>query len=403
MDYDVIVIGGGLAGAAISRSLAEAGRRVLVLERTRAFKDRVRGEILLPWGVAEARTLGIHDLLTSTCGREVRYFDVRPVHAPRMPPRDLVETTPARAGVLCFQHARMQQVLLDAAASAGAEVRRGVHVTGLAPGRRPAVSIDGTDGGTTDLAARMVIAADGRDSAMRRLAGFAERRDLEGTIVAGVMVAGLKAPDGIVTLSQDPGIGHLSVIAPLGDDRHRLYFCYHQRGPGPASPLTGERSWDDFRAASVGVGVPQEWFEGSRVAGPLASFDGADTWVDEPYSNGVALLGDAAAASDPAFGSGLSLTLRGVRLLRDQLLATDDWEAAGRAYAGEQQIHAASLRRITNWLTRLWFEPGPEADHLRAQALPRLGEDPTRMPDFAGLGCDAPSDENARRRLFGEA
>jgi 2-polyprenyl-6-methoxyphenol hydroxylase-like FAD-dependent oxidoreductase len=296
----------------------------------------------------------------------------------------------------------MQQVLLDAAASAGAEVRRGVHVTGLSPGRRPTVSVDETDGGRTELAARIVIAADGRDSAMRRLAGFAERRDPAGSVVAGVMVAGLNAPDENLTLRQDPGIGQLSVIAPLGDDRHRLYFCYDRRGPGPAGPLTGDRSWDDFRAACVGVGVPQEWFEGSSIAGPLASFDGADTWVEDPYRNGVALLGDAAAASDPAFGCGLSLTLRGVRLLRDRLLATDDWDAAGRRYASEQQIQAASLRRITNWLTRLWFEPGQAADDLRAQALPRLGEDPTRMPDFVGLGCDAPSDENARRRLFGE-
>jgi len=403
MDYDLIVIGGGLAGAAISRSLAEAGRRVLVLERTSAFKDRVRGEILLPWGVAEARTLGIHDVLMSRCGREVRYFDVRVAHAPRMPARDLAETTPARTGALCFQHARMQQVLLDAAANAGAEVRRGVHVAGLTPGRPPTVTVDEADGGRTELAARLVIAADGRDSAMRRLAGFAERRDRAATVVAGVMVAGLNAPDGNVTLIQDPGVGQLSVIAPLGDDRHRLYFCYDRRGPGPAGPLSGDRSWDDFQAACVGVGVPQEWFEGSRIAGPLASFDGADTWVEDPYRNGIALLGDAAAASDPAFGSGLSLTLRGVRLLRDQLLATDDWEAAGRAYAAEQQAQAASLRRVTSWLTTLWFEPGQEADHLRAQALPRLGEDPTRMPDFVGLGCDAPSDENARRRLFGEA
>lgn len=402
MDYDLIVVGGGLAGATISKSLAEAGKRVLVLERTSAFKDRVRGEILLPWGVAEARTLGIHDLLESKCGRDVRGIDTRLADAPRMPPRDLVETTPHRAGALCFRHARMQQVLLDAAANAGAEVLRGVPAAGLSPGRRPTVSVNAAGSGGTQFAARIVIAADGRESAMRRLAGFAVRRDPEGVVVAGVMLEGMNAPDDNVTLNQDTRTGQLSVIAPLGDNRHRVYFCYHKRGPGPIRPLNGDRSLVDFTAACVGVGVPKEWFAGSRIAGPLASFDAADTWVEHPYLNGIALLGDAAAANDPAFGCGLALTLRGVRLLRDQLLATDDWDAAGRAYAVEQQAQAASLRRITNWLTELWFEPGQAADDLRAHALPRLAEDPTRVPDFVGLGCDAPSDENARRRLFGE-
>jgi menaquinone-9 beta-reductase len=35
----------------------------------------------------------------------------------------------------------------------------------------------------------------------------------------------------------------------------------------------------------------------------------------------MALIGDAAAASDPSWGEGLSLTLRDVRLLRDSLIA----------------------------------------------------------------------------------
>jgi flavin-dependent dehydrogenase len=46
-DYDVVTVGGGLGGAALAKVLAEAGRRVLVLERTSEFKDRVRGEVLV--------------------------------------------------------------------------------------------------------------------------------------------------------------------------------------------------------------------------------------------------------------------------------------------------------------------------------------------------------------------
>jgi menaquinone-9 beta-reductase len=39
--------------------------------------------------------------------------------------------------------------------------------------------------------------------------------------------------------------------------------------------------------------------------GPLASFDGADTWVEHPFKDGLALIGDAGASSDPSFGQGL--------------------------------------------------------------------------------------------------
>ena len=48
--YDVITVGGGVGGAAFAIVMAEHGARVLVLERERQFKDRVRGEYMAPWG-----------------------------------------------------------------------------------------------------------------------------------------------------------------------------------------------------------------------------------------------------------------------------------------------------------------------------------------------------------------
>jgi hypothetical protein len=55
-----------------------------------------------------------------------------------------------------------------------------------------------------------------------------------------------------------------------------------------------------------------------------------------------------------------------------------------------------------DWMTTLFFEPGPEADARRARALPGILEDPARAPDIVGLGPEYPSDEAARRRFFGE-
>jgi 2-polyprenyl-6-methoxyphenol hydroxylase-like FAD-dependent oxidoreductase len=114
------------------------------------------------------------------------------------------------------------------------------------------------------------------------------------------------------------------------------------------------------------------------------------------------LIGDAAAASDPSFGCGLSLTLRDVRVLKNHLLAEQDWNAAAWRYAEEHGRYYASLHRIHDWFRDLWFGAGAEADALRARALPRIAEDPTRIPDFLACGPEAPSDDSARRRLFGE-
>ncbi len=46
--YDIITIGGGLGSSALAKSMAERGRRVLVLERERQLKDRIRGEYMTP-------------------------------------------------------------------------------------------------------------------------------------------------------------------------------------------------------------------------------------------------------------------------------------------------------------------------------------------------------------------
>ena len=98
MSYDLISVGGGLAGAALAHALAPRGARCLVLERETRFRDRVRGEAIPPWGVAEARELGIESLLLDSCAHPVPIVKLS-VGAPG-PPRDLLETTPHPSGFL---------------------------------------------------------------------------------------------------------------------------------------------------------------------------------------------------------------------------------------------------------------------------------------------------------------
>ncbi len=61
--YDLAIAGGGLGGAALTKSMADRGARVLVIEHERQFKDRVRGEMMFPWGYAEANSLGVAECL----------------------------------------------------------------------------------------------------------------------------------------------------------------------------------------------------------------------------------------------------------------------------------------------------------------------------------------------------
>ena len=123
--YDIITVGGGLGGAALARAMAVRGARVLVLEREKQFKDRVRGEFMAPWGVAEAQELGIDQLLRGSCAQDLPYVQMQIGSVPAER-RDLRTTTPQGVAVLSVYHPAMQEVLLQAAADAGAEVRRGV-------------------------------------------------------------------------------------------------------------------------------------------------------------------------------------------------------------------------------------------------------------------------------------
>jgi 2-polyprenyl-6-methoxyphenol hydroxylase-like FAD-dependent oxidoreductase len=130
--------------------------------------------------------------------------------------------------------------------------------------------------------------------------------------------------------------------------------------------------------------------------------EGADTWVERPFRDGVALIGDAAATSDPTWGQGMSLTLRDVRVLRDRLVAGDDWTAAGHAYGEEHDRYYAVIHRVEGWYADFFMDVGPEADARRARALPFIAADATRIPDAPFSGPETPADETVRRRFSGE-
>ena len=130
MGVDVIVIGGGLGGSAVATALARSGCSVLVLEREKEFKDRVRGENMLPWGVAAARRLGVLDDLVAAGGHRVPFFNVYFMGA-QTEHRPFPTTTPAGEASLNMYHPDLQKTLLAGAAKAGATVTRGANVQSI--------------------------------------------------------------------------------------------------------------------------------------------------------------------------------------------------------------------------------------------------------------------------------
>ena len=396
MHYDVITVGGGLAGATLAKNLAEHGCRVLVLERETEFRDRVRGEQMHPWGVAEARVLGIYEPLLATCGHQTRWWRTYQETA-LVEDRDLAATTPHGVGSFNCYHPVMQEVVLRLAVEAGAEVRRGVAVEAVTPGEPPSVRVL-ENGKAGVLQARLVVGADGRASQVRRWGGFTVTRDPDCLVIAGTLLDGTPVPDD-ATYTVRGARGNV-LMAPLGHQKARTYFyCRKQDGE---RPLSGGAQVSAFLEACRGTGAPAAWFDRVTIQGPLAQFDGADLWVEHPVQRGIVLLGDAAAVSDPSYGCGLSLTLMGARHLRDCLLGIPDWRAAGEQYAREHARYYGAVHRITTWLTTLRWNAGPAADERRARVLPRLAAEPDRVPDLRGLGPEAPSDEQTRRFLLGE-
>ncbi|HXX99465.1 MAG TPA: NAD(P)/FAD-dependent oxidoreductase [Candidatus Limnocylindrales bacterium] len=390
--YDIITVGGGIAASALAKAMAERGARVLVLERETMFKDRVRGEGLVCWGGGEARELGIHELLKETCGHDVPYVESG------MGPRDFTTTTPQRLPLLSFPHPVMQETLLAAAQQAGAEVRRGVSVEQIETGRTPAVITDGQS--HERITARLVVAADGRGSVARKWVGFASQEQSNPYFMAGVLLTDVKAPPDTIYFVFNPEPGMCIVLFPLGKCRFRSYFAYPKT---VGYRLQGESMLSLFIRESARVFPPlAEYYAAAKCIGPLASFDVSDSWVEHPYRDGVVLVGDAAATTDPTFGQGLSLALRDARTLRDELVKDSDWAAAASRYADQRRVYFRTCHTVEAWLRTLFQDPSPEAAALRAKAMPLIAQDPTRVPDHLNSGLDLPLNEQVRAQMFGE-
>ena len=341
---DVAIVGGGIAGAALATVLARDGYEVLLLERQTSYRDKVRGEFLSCWGVAEMLGLDLEKPLLDAGGHYVRRFvpydeviDPATAEANAAP---LDRLLPGVPGCLDIGHPEACEGLAGAAAQAGATVLRGVGDVEVVPGNPPTLRYE-LDDLVTTVSAGLVVGADGRTSSVRRQLKISLRETRIRSLLGGMLVDGLEAwPTDQMSLGTEGDLFYY--VFPRANGRARLYLLHDvaQRGRF-AGPDRDTAFLDAFRFRCL---PDADVFRAARPAGPCAFYPMNDTWTAGPYAPGVVLIGDVAGWNDPIIGQGLSIALRDVRLVAEIVRAGSDRSV--EAFAPYVQERRERMRRL---------------------------------------------------------
>ena len=409
---DVIIVGGGIAGGALAILLARSGIDVLVLEKQAAYRDRVRGEYLAPWGAADAARNGLLDTLlevehTSVVRYKTPYDEVYDPAEAQARRHDMTRLHAEAPGALDLSHPATCERLVESAAAAGAEVVRDVSDLTVTANGRMAVRYV-ADARQVERACRLLVGADGRASTVRHQLEVPLHQAPARTYGAGLLVDGVvRWPTDTCAVGTEGDLNFY--VYPRHGTAARLYLFHDAR---QGRRFTGARAAAEFLEAFRFACLPgSEEFVAARPIGPCASFPMNDAWVDSAViADGAVLVGDAAGYSDPIIGQGLSLALRDACQLAALLVSSGDWSAAGlRSYAEARTERLRRLRFVAALVTDLRGTFGPEQRRRRRRAYDLFEADPSsRLPVSAtAVGPERlPSsafDEAAAARILGPA
>jgi 2-polyprenyl-6-methoxyphenol hydroxylase-like FAD-dependent oxidoreductase len=299
------VVGGGPAGLMLGLLLAKRGVDVLVLEGHEDFEREFRGEVLQPstshlldeLGLLEYIRAQPHSLLEvgkiRLNGREIGQFDFKRI-APRypyaiwMPQPIFLEALRRKAEAFpsfqCWMGAKATSLIEEGGKVAG--------VSGLRHGRE-----------SFEVRADVVVAADGRHSALARLAGFEtayEHHDFD-----------------IIwfTIEQPPGWTSTFYVS-MGDVRGLMLPKYpHHVQAGLVLPTGEWKRWRDDGVAAVADRVRRFDPIFTDFASSLHDFkrffplEGVIRLMREWARDGMLLIGDAAHTMSPAGAIGVNVAL----------------------------------------------------------------------------------------------
>ena len=384
--FDVVIVGAGIAGSALAISLARAGYGVLMLEKSTVHVDRVRGELIVPWGVAEARALGILDLLEGAGGNYVvRSIPYGEDFAPDIARKFAIPMDKMVAGVrgaLNLGHPRICDVLNAAAVAAGATLMRGATRIEVSAGLPPKVEFE-CDGASHAFTPQIVVGADGRGSAVARQAGFTRLSDPLHHFLTGLLVDDAHDwPHEEQSIGVDGDIGFY--VFPQGGGRIRLYAAH---GLDQRNRFAGDGAVERFLRAFDLASLPHGTsLAKARPAGPCHGYPNHDVWIDHPVAPGIVLIGDAAGHNDPSGGQGIAIALKDARLVSEALGASKDWSPAAFAdYAALRREQMNRLRFSVRLLAIYRMEFTAEGRERRRRGRGRMAADAELALPFVAM------------------
>ena len=322
--WDVLVIGAGPAGSSAALHLARGGARVLLADRARFPRDKPCG------GGLTGRALR-----AAPCAVDPVVEDVVDRFELGLRYRRRFERRSEKPLILMTLRRRLDALLAEQAAAAGADFRDGSKVEDLAVGPDGA---EATVGGNRVRAA-VVVGADGANGVAARGAGLGDGilrgAALEGNVAWGALERERYRGRAVVELGVVPG-GY-GWVFPKDDHANLGVGGWSSEGP---------RLRDHLARLAAAHGVPLSAIEGVKGHRlPMRRLGAA------PAAGRTLLVGDAAGLVDPLSGDGIYEAFVSARLAAEAILA-GDLAAYAPALSAALDHHAGASWRAKAALDR---------------------------------------------------